>query len=64
VAYKKERYARTNEFLDIVGLEWTSRGPFNYNGRFYMIENGFSQVKPHNTKSLKAEPMGPFAHPD
>jgi alkanesulfonate monooxygenase len=47
IADKDERYARTSEFLDVLRLEWTSREPFNYNGRFYTIENGFSQVKPH-----------------
>jgi alkanesulfonate monooxygenase len=46
VADKDERYARTNEFLDIVRLEWTSAGPFNYRGRYYTVENGFSNVKP------------------
>jgi alkanesulfonate monooxygenase len=46
VADKDERYARTNEFLDIVRLEWTSREPFNYKGEHYTVENGFSHVKP------------------
>ncbi|RXT44194.1 LLM class flavin-dependent oxidoreductase [Bradyrhizobium betae] len=43
---KDERYARTSEFLDIVRLEWTSEKPFNYSGKYYNVENGFSQVKP------------------
>jgi alkanesulfonate monooxygenase len=43
---KDERYARTSEFLDVVRLEWTSEKPFNYCGKYYTVENGFSQVKP------------------
>ena len=43
---KDERYARTSEFLDIVRLEWTSEKPFDYSGKYYKVENGFSQVKP------------------
>src|SRR3981189_1240017 len=43
---KDERYARTDEFLDVVRLEWTSEKPFNYSGKYYNVENGFSQVKP------------------
>ncbi|MBV9565718.1 MAG: LLM class flavin-dependent oxidoreductase [Bradyrhizobium sp.] len=43
---KEERYARTGEFLDIVRLEWTSEKPFDYNGRYYKVEKGFSLIKP------------------
>jgi alkanesulfonate monooxygenase len=43
---KDERYARTSEFLDIVRLEWTSQTPFDYSGKYYKVEKGFSQVKP------------------
>ena len=46
VADKDERYARTNEFLDILRLEWTSETPFDYQGKYYQVERGFSQVKP------------------
>ncbi len=46
VADKDERYARTNEFLDIVRAEWTSEKPFDYNGKYYQVERGFSLVKP------------------
>ena len=44
---KDERYARTDEFLDIVRAEWTSEKPFDYNGKYYTVEKGFSQIKPH-----------------
>ena len=43
---KDERYARTDEFLDVVRLEWTSEKPFDYDGKYYRVEKGFSQVKP------------------
>src|ERR1700744_1946563 len=43
---KDERYARTSEFLDVVRLEWTSEKPFDYSGKYYKVEKGFSQVKP------------------
>jgi alkanesulfonate monooxygenase len=43
---KDERYARTNEFLDIVRAEWTSEKPFDYNGKYYQVERGFSLTKP------------------
>ena len=46
VADKDERYARTNEFLDIVRAEWTSEKPFDYHGKYYQVERGFSQVRP------------------
>ena len=59
---KDERYARTSEFLDIVRAEWTSEKPFNYDGKYYQVENGFSQVKPHRPRrhlrsSSAAAPM-------
>jgi alkanesulfonate monooxygenase len=52
VADKDERYARTNEFLDILRLEWTSEKPFDYRGRFYTVEGGFSAVKPINPRGI------------
>src|SRR5882757_3134447 len=45
---KDERYERTSEFLDIVRLEWTSEKPFDYNGKCYKVEKGFSQIKPYH----------------
>jgi alkanesulfonate monooxygenase len=52
VADKDERYARTNEFLDIVRLEWTSREPFSYKGKYYEVENAISQVKPYKERNI------------
>lgn len=49
---KDERYARTDEFLDIVRAEWTSQKPFSYDGKYYSVENGFSQVKPYRSQGI------------
>ena len=43
---KDERYARTSEYLDIVKASWASEKPFDYEGRFYRVAKGFSNVKP------------------
>lgn len=45
---KNERYARTDEWLDVLKAEWTSEKPFTYNGKFFQVENGFAQVKPYS----------------
>jgi len=50
---KDERYARTSEFLDIVRAEWTSDKPFSYKGKYYQVENGFSQVKPYRPEGIR-----------
>jgi alkanesulfonate monooxygenase len=42
---KDERYARTDEYLDIVRREWTSAEPFDYRGDYYRVEQAFSAVK-------------------
>src|SRR3979409_1298581 len=49
---KDERYARTDEFLDIVRSEWTSEKPFSYDGKYYQVQNGFSQVKPYRSEGI------------
>lgn len=43
---KAERYARTDEYLDVVRREWTSEAPFDYRGRYYQVEQAFAAVKP------------------
>jgi alkanesulfonate monooxygenase len=40
-----ERYARTDEYLDVMRQMWTSDKPFDHAGRFYRFEAGFSGVK-------------------
>ena len=49
---KDERYARTDEFLDIVRSEWSSEKPFSYDGKYYKVQNAFSLVKPHRSEGI------------
>jgi alkanesulfonate monooxygenase len=42
---KDERYARTDEYLDIVKQAWTSDRPFSYDGKHYQIEDFYSEVR-------------------
>ena len=41
-----ERYARTDEYLDIFRKVWTSSEPFSYDGKFYKVEDNLTAVKP------------------
>jgi alkanesulfonate monooxygenase len=43
---KDERYARTNEYLDIVRRIWTSDTPIDHDETYYQVQQGFSEVKP------------------
>jgi alkanesulfonate monooxygenase len=45
-ADKAARYRRTDEFLDIVELEWSSAERFDYDGDFYRVVGGWSAVRP------------------
>ncbi|MDB5620824.1 LLM class flavin-dependent oxidoreductase [Tardiphaga sp.] len=49
---KDERYARTDEWLEVIKQEWRSEKPFSYSGKYYQVENGFSQVKPFNPAGI------------
>jgi alkanesulfonate monooxygenase len=42
---KDERYARTDEYLDVLKLAWTSDRPFSYHGKYYQVEDHQSGVK-------------------
>jgi alkanesulfonate monooxygenase len=42
---KDERYARTDEYLDIVKQAWTAAAPFSYQGQHYKVEDFYSDVK-------------------
>jgi alkanesulfonate monooxygenase len=42
---KDERYARTDEYLDILKLAWTSDEPYDYHGRFYDLEDAWSDLR-------------------
>lgn len=43
---KAERYARTDEYLQIVKQTWTSEEPFSFEGKYFQIKDAFSPVKP------------------
>ena len=43
---KDERYARTDEYLDVVKLEWTRETPFDFKGKFYHVQQGLGGIKP------------------
>ena len=43
---KSDRYARSDEFLDIMKLTWTSDQPFDYTGKHYAVSSGFASLKP------------------
>ncbi|WP_112384194.1 LLM class flavin-dependent oxidoreductase [Sphingomonas carotinifaciens] len=45
---KDDRYARTDEYLQILKQEWSSVTPFDHDGRFYNVRQAFSQIKPTN----------------
>tara|TARA_A100001037_G_scaffold306849_1_gene357073 strand:+ start:443 stop:1576 length:1134 start_codon:yes stop_codon:yes gene_type:complete len=47
-----ERYLRTEEYMQILIKTWTSTEPFDFKGRFYNIQNGFSEIKPYNLSSI------------
>lgn len=49
---KAERYARTDEYLDIVRQEWTSERPFDHRGRYYNVVQAFGGVKPFQKPHL------------
>ena len=41
-----DRYARTDEYVEILRRIWTSGAPFDHHGCFYQFERAFSEVKP------------------
>jgi len=42
---KNERYARADEYLEVVRKVWTADEPFDHHGRFYRHEQAFSHVR-------------------
>jgi len=42
---KDERYARTDEYLDVVKLAWTSAEPFSYDGAHYRVQDHWPGVR-------------------
>ncbi|MET0388193.1 MAG: LLM class flavin-dependent oxidoreductase [Polyangiales bacterium] len=43
---KEERYARTDDYLDVVKKTWTSPTPFDHEGPYYKVRDNVSAVKP------------------
>jgi alkanesulfonate monooxygenase len=43
---KAERYARTDEYLEILRQEWTSERPFDHAGKYYSVSRAFGAIKP------------------
>jgi alkanesulfonate monooxygenase len=43
---KDERYARTDEYLDILRRTWTADEPFDYDGKYYQLSDSVSGVRP------------------
>lgn len=43
---KDDRYARTDEYLDILKSAWTSEEPLSHEGRFYRFADFLSEVRP------------------
>ncbi|MCY7294567.1 LLM class flavin-dependent oxidoreductase [Alteromonas sp. a30] len=55
---KEERQARLDEFLDVCELFWEkNKGPVNYTGKYYQIENGELHIGYDNTSSDRPEIM-------
>jgi alkanesulfonate monooxygenase len=42
---KDERYARTDEYLEILKLAWTSDKPFDYDGNYYQLEDFWTDLR-------------------
>ena len=42
---KVERYARTDEFLDVVRRDWVSDRPFDYEGKYFTVRQAYSAIK-------------------
>lgn len=40
-----DRYARTDEYLEVMRRIWTSDEPFDHAGKYYQFERAFSEVK-------------------
>jgi len=45
-ADKTTRYARTDDFLSVVRQEWESATPFDHDGEFFRVRQGWSSVRP------------------
>lgn len=41
-----ERYARSDDYLDVVKKTWTRTTPFDHDGPYYRVKDNFSGIKP------------------
>jgi alkanesulfonate monooxygenase len=48
-----QRYARTDEYLEVLHKVWTAEKPFDHEGAHYRYQNAFSEVKPLQTRNGK-----------
>ena len=48
-----QRYARTDEYLEVLHKVWTADKPFDHEGAHYRYQNAFSEVKPLQTRNGK-----------
>jgi alkanesulfonate monooxygenase len=46
LADKNERYARADEYLEIVRRSWTATEPFDFSGKYFAVKGAFSPIKP------------------
>jgi len=43
---KDERYARTDDYLDVLKKSWTATRPFDHDGPYYRVRDSFTAVRP------------------
>lgn len=43
---KDARYARADEYLEIVKRTWSAEEPFDFSGKYFTIKGGYSPIKP------------------
>jgi alkanesulfonate monooxygenase len=43
---KEQRYARTDDYIEVLKKTWTSAAPFDHDGPYYKIRDNFSAVRP------------------
>lgn len=48
-----QRYARTDEYLQVLHRVWAAEQPFDHEGAHYRVRNAFSEVRPLQTRDGK-----------
>ncbi|HEX4892333.1 MAG TPA: LLM class flavin-dependent oxidoreductase [Hyphomicrobiaceae bacterium] len=44
---KPERYARAREYLKLIRQLWSSERPFDFEGKYYRVRKGYTEIKPY-----------------